>query len=104
VAHSWLGRLPLPLCLCLSVSLYLPLTSLRENIPLIQSIDCPQQINSFDCGVYVLLYALCIATLALDPSLGSLTVQLMRESLAVIVPQDCHRLRREVLTLIDDLT
>jgi Ulp1 family protease len=82
------------------------LTSNREAMPaVITSIHCPQQTNSYDCGVYVLLYALRIAQLLLSflphqQQAQSLSPLLIQQSVSSITPQDCSEYRTQILTAI----
>lgn len=68
-------------------------------MPPITLIQCPQQTNSYDCGVYVLLYTQHIAKL-LIPRPQPLTSDLITQSVAGVLPDDCQRYRREVRSMI----
>jgi hypothetical protein len=74
----------------------------RDTVPSTISVQCPQQTNSYDCGIYVLLYALHIAQLLspLQQQPQALTPHLIQQSVSSIAPQDCYAYRRQILTVI----
>lgn len=67
-------------------------------MPVLTPIACPQQTNSYDCGVYVLLFTRNIANL-LHPNPRLLTTETITLSVANIQPTDCYEYRREILEL-----
>ena len=81
----------------------------RETLPTIIHVNCPQQSNSYDCGIYTVLYADKIASfLFSDPTATSsttisLTSDLITQAVENITPTDCYQFRYNMLSVIHNL-
>lgn len=77
------------------------LTLRRESLPPVVHINCPQQTNSYDCGVYVLLFADKVASFLFSAdSTTSLTSRHISESVENVVPEDCIQFRQHIVEVI----